>query len=247
MEMSGSTHSQEMKADVEGENPVRLLADQKSKDSTGEPHMITELILMLREAYDRANIEDEDKDWRTMPAEEWDKFLGTIDKQLEVLRDAVREEIEEAKKAEETPSVMDEAELLTARSRSFTTRGSYTDPETGEVNTTENNYRAFITKIGVAGERTQYISKNEETRRTTWESRWIWLRRCRRRKPLGCKRPVGLHSISVRAKRTSTGRSAPSVSLRKSWISPPKKAALNCFAKHIRFSRSRRGYGTAQN
>lgn len=138
------------------------------KRMTGETLSAADLLQMLREAYNRTNSEDEEKDWRTMSDEEWDKLLGSVDRQLEALREAAREDIEKAKETEETTSVLDDVDLLTARSRSFTTRGSYTDPETGETNTTENNYRAFITKDGVAGEKTKYISKNEETRREVW-------------------------------------------------------------------------------
>ncbi len=139
------------------------------KRMTGETLSAADLLQMLREAYNRTNSEDEEKDWQTMSDEEWDKLLGYVDRQLEALREAAREDVEKTKETEETPDILDEAELLTARSRSYTTRGSYTDPETGETNTTENNYRAFITKDGIAGEKTKYISKNEETRREVWE------------------------------------------------------------------------------
>lgn len=139
------------------------------KRMTGETLSAADLLQMLREAYNRTNSEDEEKDWRTMSEEEWEKLLDSVDKQLETLREAAREDIEKAKETEEMPDILDEAELLTARSRSYTTRGSYTDPETGDTITTENHYRAFITENGVTGESTRYHSKKGATEGESWE------------------------------------------------------------------------------
>ena len=51
------------------------------KKMTGETLSAAELLQMLREAYGKANTEDEEKDWRTMSEEEWEKLLGAVDKQ----------------------------------------------------------------------------------------------------------------------------------------------------------------------
>lgn len=51
------------------------------KKMTGETLSAAELLQMLREAYSKANTEDEEKDWRRMSEEEWEKFLGAVDTQ----------------------------------------------------------------------------------------------------------------------------------------------------------------------
>ncbi len=141
-----------------------------TKMSTGETLSAADLLQMLREAYNKANEDDEgDKDWRTMSEEEWDKLINSVDAQLAALREAARADAEKAAETEEKKDLLDQSDLSTARSRSFHRSNSYTDPETGETVTTEHTDRAFITQSGVAGESSGYNSKTGESEQKTWE------------------------------------------------------------------------------
>ena len=132
------------------------------KMMTGEKLSAADLLQMVREAYERANSDEEEKDWRNMSEEEWDKLLGSVDRQLEALREETKAQAEENEEK-------NKAELLTARSRMFHRENSVTDPETGELITSERNDRFFLTKDGASCESRIVNSRDGEREGDSWE------------------------------------------------------------------------------
>lgn len=92
---------------------------------------------------------------------EWDKFLSETDQKIQNMKEAVKEEIAEAREVKRKQEFADNIDILTARYTTFSSKGSYIDPDsdTEEVVTTGYINRTFYTHESIVCARSGYNSK----------------------------------------------------------------------------------------
>lgn len=146
------------------------------KMSTGEKYSAEDLIEMLRTQYELTADDLEDKDWREMSDKEWEKLLGSFDKNIEAVKEKMRKlkeiQDEAASKAAANAPAGKKANAASSAAQSAAANGFASDVKTEDEEWIEENSwtydmktenQTILHKAAIANEKAQdSFSKSQE-------------------------------------------------------------------------------------
>lgn len=145
-------------------------------ESTGKRYTAADLIEMLRQKYELTADDLEDKDWRDMSDEEWEKLLNSFDQNIEAIRDKIKKlkeiQDEAASKAAANAPAGNKANAASSAALGAAANGFSSDVKTEDEEWIEENSwtydmktadQTILHKAAIANEKAQdSLGKSQE-------------------------------------------------------------------------------------